>query len=102
MTYIILLKEHPLQGPRTDKTVLSRLRQDLEQGETFEGEAINYRKDGKEFDLEWQITPLRNADGKITHFVAIQRDITGRKKLEAQLFQSQKLETVGKLAGGIA
>jgi two-component system, cell cycle sensor histidine kinase and response regulator CckA len=91
-----------LQGPLTDKTVLSRLRQNLERGEAFTGEAINYRKDGKEFNLEWQIAPLRNAAGKITHYVAIQHDITGRKRLEAQLFQSQKLETVGKLAGGFA
>jgi PAS domain S-box-containing protein len=91
-----------LQGPRTDKTVLARLRKNLEHGEPFAGEAVNYRKDGKEFDLEWQVAPLRNAAGKITHFVAIQRDITGRKKLEGQLVQSQKMETVGKLAGGIA
>jgi len=91
-----------LQGPRSDKTVLRRLRLNLQRGEAFEGETINYRKDGKEFNLEWQIAPIRNADGKITHFVAIQHDITGRKRLEAQLFQSQKMETVGKLAGGIA
>jgi len=91
-----------LQGPHTDKTVLRRLRQNLERGEVFAGEAINYRKDGKEFNLEWQIAPLRNAGGKITHFVAIQRDITERKRLEAQLVQSQKMETVGKLAGGVA
>jgi PAS domain S-box-containing protein len=91
-----------LQGPRTDKTVLSRLRQNLERGETFAGEAINYRKDGTEFNLEWQIAPLRDAGGHITHFVAIQRDITERKRLEGQLIQSQKMETVGKLAGGVA
>ncbi len=91
-----------LQGPRTDKTVLNRLRKNLEHGEVFAGEAIQYRKDGTEYDQEWQIAPLRNASGKITHFVAIQHDITGRKRLEAQLFQSQKMETVGKLAGGIA
>jgi PAS domain S-box-containing protein len=91
-----------LQGPRTDKKVLSRLRKNLENGEPFAGEAINYRKSGKEFVLEWQIAPLRNAGGQITHFVAIQHDITERKKLEGQLVQSQKMETVGKLAGGIA
>jgi PAS domain S-box-containing protein len=91
-----------LQGPHTDKTVLRRLRENLQRGEMFAGEAVNYRKDGKEFDMEWQIAPLRNAEGKITHFVAIQRDITERKRLAAQLFQSQKLETVGKLAGGFA
>jgi len=91
-----------LQGPLTDKTVLKRLRQNLESGETFAGESINYRRDGEAFHLEWQIAPIRNASGTITHFVAIQRDITERKRLEAELFQSQKLETVGKLAGGIA
>jgi two-component system cell cycle sensor histidine kinase/response regulator CckA len=91
-----------LQGPRTDKTVLSRLRQNLERGETFEGDAINYRKDGKEFYLEWQIAPIRGEDGRITHFLAVQRDITARKRFEAQRFQSQKMETVGKLAGGVA
>jgi len=91
-----------LQGPHTDKAVLRRLRQNLQRGEAFEGEAINYRKDGKEFNLEWQIAPLRDASGNTTHFVAIQHDITERKQLETQLFQSQKMETVGKLAGGIA
>ena len=91
-----------LQGPRTDRAVLDRLRKNLEQGEVFAGEAINYRKGGEEFYLEWQIAPICSASGTITHFVAIQHDITGRKKLEGQLFQSQKMETVGKLAGGIA
>ncbi len=91
-----------LQGPRTDKAVLSRLRQNLQRGEPFEGEALNYRKDGKEFTLEWQIAPIRDASGTLTHFVAIQRDITARKQFEAQLFQSQRMETVGKLAGGVA
>jgi len=91
-----------LQGPKTDKAVLSRLRKNLEQGEVFEGEAVNYRKDGKEFNLEWQVAPLRNPSAKITHFVAIQRDITERRRLEDQLIQSQKMETIGKLAGGIA
>jgi len=91
-----------LQGPRTDRAVMNRLRENLLQGDTFAGETVNYRKDGTEFDLEWQIAPLRNAAGVITHFVAIQRDITTRKRLEAQLIQSQKMETVGKLAGGIA
>jgi two-component system, cell cycle sensor histidine kinase and response regulator CckA len=91
-----------LQGPRTDKAVLSRLRQDLERGETFTGETINYRKDGREFCLEWQVAPLRNGLGKITHFVAIQRDVTERRQFEGRSFQSQKMETVGKLAGGIA
>jgi PAS domain S-box-containing protein len=91
-----------LQGLGTDRTVVRRLRENLERGEPFEGEATNYRKGGKEFDMEWQIAPLRDASGKITHFVATQRDITERKKLEAQFRQSQKMESIGQLAGGVA
>jgi len=91
-----------LQGPKTDKAVLSRLYQNLSRGETFEGEAINYRKDGEEFTLEWQVAPIRDATGTTTHFVAVQHDISERKRFEAQLFQSQRMETVGKLAGGVA
>ena len=91
-----------LQGPKTDRAVLQRLRQQLQRGEVFDGETVNYRKDGSEFDLEWQIAPIRNVRGKITHFVAIQRDITERKQIESRLFQSQKMETVGRLAGGVA
>lgn len=91
-----------LHGPRTDRAVLSRLRHNLEQGDDFSGETINYRKDGTEFIIEWQIAPLRDSSSAITHFVAIQRDVTGRRRLEAQLLHSQKMETVGKLAGGVA
>jgi PAS domain S-box-containing protein len=90
------------QGPRTDRSVLQRLRQNLGRGENFAGEAINYRKDGTEFFLEWQVAPIHDAGGKVTHFVAVERDITERKKIEARLFESQKMETVGKLAGGVA
>lgn len=91
-----------LQGPRTDRNVLAKLRASLERGDEFDGEAVNYRKEGQEFDVEWHITPLRSPNGKITHFVGILRDVTEHNRLQAQLFQSQKMETVGKLAGGVA
>ena len=79
-----------LQGPRTDEMVLSRLRKNLERGEEFAGESINYRKDGSAFDLEWQIAPIRDPSGKTTHFVAIERDITERKRAENAVHESQR------------
>jgi PAS domain S-box-containing protein len=91
-----------LQGARTDKAVLARLRATLARGESFRDELINYRRDRSEFYSEIHIAPIRDPAGNVTHFVAIKRDITERKRLEAHLFQSQKMETVGKLAGGIA
>ncbi len=74
-----------LQGPKTDRAVLEQLRQSLVKGQIFHGEAINYRKDGTAFFNEWHVEPIRNPIGQITHYLAIQRDITQRKLAEAQL-----------------
>jgi PAS domain S-box-containing protein len=67
-----------LQGPATDRAVLRRLRHALESGAAFEGSTVNYRKDGSEFVLEWKIAPIRDSANRVTHFVAVQRDITLR------------------------
>lgn len=74
-----------LQGPLTDRATIARLRRNLSSGEMFEGETVNYRKDGTAFHLEWQTSPLRNASGITTHYVAIQRDVTERKQAEEEL-----------------
>jgi PAS domain S-box-containing protein len=76
-----------LQGALTDKAVLKRLRQNLTNDEVFEGRAINYRKDGTTYNQEWQIAPIHDSQGKTTHFVAIQRDITERSRIEARFRQ---------------
>lgn len=64
-----------LQGPNTDKKVLQRLNQNIANGELFHGQAINYRKDGSEFMMEWKIAPIRNEKDDITHYLAIQREV---------------------------
>jgi PAS domain S-box-containing protein len=76
-----------LQGALTDRAVLKRLRKNLENDEVFAGQAINYRKDGSTYDQEWQIAPIHDPRGKTTHFVAIQRDISERMRLEARYRQ---------------
>jgi PAS domain S-box-containing protein len=64
-----------LQGPKTDRHVLDRLRRDISEGKIFHGQAVNYRKDGSEFIMEWKIAPVRNENGEISHYLAIQRSI---------------------------
>lgn len=65
-----------LQGPNTDAEVINRLNQNIADGELFHGQAVNYRKDGSEFMMEWKIAPIRNEREEITHFLAIQRDVS--------------------------
>lgn len=79
-----------LYGPRTDKTVLKRVQQQLEAGEVCDVETINYRKDGEEFTLESHIAPIRDANGLVTNFVAVQRDITARRRTESALRESDE------------
>lgn len=67
-----------LQGEKTDQAVLKRLRQDMQAGKVFQGEAVNYKKDGSEFVIEWKVAPVQNEAGETTHYVAIQRDVTDR------------------------
>ena len=65
-----------LQGPTTDSEVLKRLNQNIKNGELFHGQAINYRRDGSEFIMEWKIAPIRNEKDEITHYLAIQREVS--------------------------
>lgn len=76
-----------LQGPKTDQAVTRKLRATLDAGEVFYGQAINYRKDGSEFWNEWHIEPIKDESGNLTHYIAIQHDITERKKSEQAIEQ---------------
>ena len=71
-------------------------------GNPFRGIVVNRKKNGETFAAEKTVTPLRDGDGQITNFVSCDRDITERRNLEAQLQQSQKMDAIGRLAGGVA
>ncbi|EOW9267871.1 TPA: diguanylate cyclase [Vibrio cholerae] len=71
-----------LQGPATDQEVINRLRHCLTSGEYFEGMTTNYRKDGSPYLVRWNISPVRDEEGDITHFVSVQQDMTAYAKVE--------------------
>ncbi|MGO8735393.1 MAG: PAS domain S-box protein, partial [Terriglobia bacterium] len=71
-------------------------------GQTWRGELINRRKDGKLYTEQMNVSPLRDEDGKLTHFIATKQDVTERKALEEHVRQSAKMEAIGRLAGGVA
>ncbi|QJW94675.1 PAS domain S-box protein [Frigoriglobus tundricola] len=91
-----------LQGKDTDPATVARLREAIRAGEPRTVELLNYRKDGTPFWNELSVSPVRDATGRLTHFVGVQVDVTARRSLEDQFRQAQKMEAVGQLAAGVA
>lgn len=71
-----------LNGPETNPVTLDEMQNTLKSRQPFNGELVNYGKNGEPYWLEISIVPIRNQQGDITNFAAIERDITARKKAE--------------------
>ncbi len=71
-------------------------------GAVWTGELTNRRKDGSHYPEQQSITPVRDGQGAITHFIAIKRDLTEEKQRSAAYLQAQKMEVVGRLVAGVA
>ncbi len=71
-------------------------------GKVWHGQLVNRRKDGTLYNEDMKITPVLDIEGEITHFIAVKEDITERKSLEDEHMQAQKLDLIGRLAGGLA
>ena len=91
-----------IKSGRHDAAFYARMWRVISERQVWNGEIFNRRRDGTSFTADMTITPLTDESGAITHFIAVQQDITARKELEEQFRQSQKMESVGRLAGGVA
>lgn len=77
-----------LQGAETNPETITRISHCLENGEYYDGEILNYRKDGSSFWNGLVISPTHGRNGELTGFFSIQRDITKRKGVEERLENS--------------
>ena len=74
-----------LQGPNTDINTIQYMRQQLSRGQGFEVEIVNYNKQQQPYWVVIECRPIYNEHGDVTRFIAIESDITDRKKREEQL-----------------
>ncbi|MCE9566340.1 MAG: PAS domain S-box protein [Planctomycetes bacterium] len=90
-----------LQGKETEPDAVATVRAAIRDGRECSVELLNYRKDGTKFWNALFVTPVRE-DQRLAYFVGVQADVTDRRALEQAFYQSQKMEAVGQLAGGVA
>jgi PAS domain S-box-containing protein len=80
-----------LQGPLTDSQTIELMRRKRKAGEPFQVEALNYRKDRSHFWMSVSVTPVVGPNGRVSHFVGIEADITARKELQNQVTNQMSL-----------
>jgi two-component system, LuxR family, sensor kinase FixL len=90
------------QCPRTDRRLLDQVKDQLLQGNSFTVEIVNRRKDGRDYFTELHVSPVFDPAGRVTNYVATQRDVTERKMGEERVLQAQRLAAIGEMVTGLA
>jgi PAS domain S-box-containing protein len=84
-----------LQGPRSSRQELNKLRRALEKGEPCEIEIVNYKKNGQQFWMNMAVAPVADSTNTYTHWISIQRDITDRMNyVKAIEDQNERLKEI--------
>jgi PAS domain S-box-containing protein len=91
-----------LRSGEHDDSFYTNLWQTVLRGEVWQGEIVNKRKDGSLYTEDMTITPVFSEEGKVEYYIAIKQDITERKKLEDMYLRSQRMESIGAIASGVA
>lgn len=88
-----------MQGPRTQRAELDRIRNAVDTGQPVMAQVINYTKDGREVWLDLDITPITDDEGRHTHWLAVARDVTFRKVNE--VVQATETAVIDMIAAGV-
>jgi PAS domain S-box-containing protein len=73
-----------MQGPDTDKEVVTKIREAIKNEASFDGELVNYTKLGRRWYNRLKLAPVRSQEGKLIRYVGVQLDVTAAKKLEIE------------------
>lgn len=79
-----------LQGPDTDPKAIQEIREALAENRPCTVEILNYRRNGEPFWNRLSITPVRDPEGRVTHFIGVQSDITDRVRAQQTLLQTTR------------
>ncbi len=79
-----------LQGPDTNPETITEVRAAIERQQECHVTILNYRRDGSRFWNDLHVSPVQDDAGKVTHFIGIQSDITGRIRYEQRLREAQE------------
>ena len=82
-------KRSVLRDHFSDPEVSKQASAALSVGYSFRGKSSNRRKDGQDYEVEWNIAPIRDVSGTVTHYVCVQRDVTERGRHERALQESE-------------
>lgn len=91
-----------VKSEQTPREVYATMWATILAGQVWSGEVINKRKDGSVYPEALTISPVVDASGAPTQFIAIKRDLTAERELAVRMHQSEKMESIGRLAGGVA
>lgn len=91
-----------LKSGKHDSEFYHRMWEVLYSGKVWTGRITNKRKDGTLYEEDASISPVVDSAGRIVNYVGVKRDITREVQLEQQFLQAQKMEAIGRLAGGVA